>query len=132
MKEPTKTELQFNAGSAAYKAGDLAQAATAFQNSLHTEQVPVQQGAYYNLGNTQFRLGQKTEKSNPKETIETWEKAVSSYDAALQIEPGRPAGEAQSRSGETQDRAIEEAGGSEETAAAAATGSEERFQGSEE
>ena len=87
-KEPTKTELQFNAGSAAYKAGDLAQAATAFQNSLHTEQVPVQQGAYYNLGNTQFRLGQKTEKSNPKETIETWEKAVSSYDAALQIEPG--------------------------------------------
>ena len=87
VKEPTKAELQFNAGSAAYKAGDLAQAATAFQNSLHTEQVPMQQGAYYNLGNTQFRLGQKTEKSNPKETIETWEKAVSSYDAALQIEP---------------------------------------------
>ena len=48
----------------------------------------MQQGAYYNLGNTQFRLGQKTEKSNPKETIGTWEKAVSSYDAALQIEPG--------------------------------------------
>jgi Ca-activated chloride channel homolog len=86
-KEPTKAELQFNAGSAAYKSGDLAQAATAFQNSLYTDQVPVQQGAYYNLGNTQFRLGQKTEKSNPKETIETWEKAVSSYDAALQIEP---------------------------------------------
>jgi Ca-activated chloride channel homolog len=87
VKEPTKAELQFNAGSAAYKSGDLAQAATAFQNSLHTDQVPVQQGAYYNLGNTQFRLGQKTEKSNPQETIETWEKAVSSYDAALQIEP---------------------------------------------
>jgi Ca-activated chloride channel homolog len=86
-KEPTKAELQFNAGSAAYKSGDLAQAATAFQNSLHTDHVPVQQGAYYNLGNTQFRLGQKTEKSNPKETIATWEKAVSSYDAALQIEP---------------------------------------------
>jgi len=86
-KEPAKTELQFNAGSAAYKAGDLARAATDFQNSLHTEEVPVQQGAYYNLGNTQFRLGQKTEKSNPKETIATWEEAVRSYDAALQIEP---------------------------------------------
>jgi Ca-activated chloride channel homolog len=86
-KEPTKAELQFNAGSAAYKSGDLTQAVTAFQNSLHTDQVPVQQGAYYNLGNTQFRLGQKTEKSDPKETIEIWEKAVSSYDAALQIEP---------------------------------------------
>ena len=87
-KEPAKTELQFNAGSAAYKAGDLARAAAAFQNSLHTEEVPVQQDAYYNLGNTQFRLGQKTEKSNPKETIHTWEQAVRSYDAALQIKQG--------------------------------------------
>ena len=87
-KEPAKTVLQFNAGSAAYKAGNLARAATDFQNSLHTEEVPVQQGAFYNLGNTQFRLGQKTEKSNPKETIETWGEAVRSYDAALQIEPG--------------------------------------------
>jgi Ca-activated chloride channel homolog len=87
-KEPAKTELQFNAGSAAYKAGDLAQAATAFQNSLHTEDVPAQQGSYYNLGNTQFRLGQKSEKSNPKETIATWEQAVRSYEAALQIETG--------------------------------------------
>ena len=86
-KEPAKTELQFNAGSAAYKAGDLARAASAFRNSLHTEDVSVQQGAYYNLGNAQFRLGQKTEKSNPKETIENWEQVVRSYDAALQIEP---------------------------------------------
>ena len=87
-KEPAKTELQFNAGSAAYKAGDLAQAATDFQNSLRTEAVPLQQSAYYNLGNTQFRLGQKSEKSNPKETIGIWGQAVRSYDAALQIEPG--------------------------------------------
>ena len=40
------------------------------------------------LGNTQFRLGQKSEKSNPKETIGIWGQAVRSYDAALQIEPG--------------------------------------------
>ena len=130
-KEPAKTELQFNAGSAAYKAGDLARAATAFQNSLHTEEVPIQQGAYFNLGNTQFRLGQKTEKSNPKETIETWDQAVRSYDAALQIEPGDESGETQSRSGEAQDRATEKAGRTKETATATA-GSEERFERSEE
>jgi Ca-activated chloride channel family protein len=84
-KEPAKAELQFNTGSAAYKAGDYAKATNAFQNSLKTEQVPVQQSAYYNLGNTQYRLGEKTEKENPQETITTWEKAVKSYDAALQI-----------------------------------------------
>jgi Ca-activated chloride channel family protein len=87
VKEPAKTELQFNAGSAAYKAGDFTRAANAFQNSLHTEEVPLQQSAYYNLGNTQFRLGQKTEQSDPKQTIETWGQAVKSYETALQIDP---------------------------------------------
>ena len=76
-------------------------------------------------GNTQFRLGQKTEKSNPKETIETWQKAVRSYDAALQIEPGDLQAKHNRDLVKQKDRAIEEAGGSEETAA---TGSEERSQ----
>jgi len=89
-KQPAKAELQFNTGSAAYKAGDYAKAATGFQQSLKTEQVPVQQGAYYNLGNTQYRLGQKTEKTNPGETIKTWQEAVKSYDAALQITANDP------------------------------------------
>jgi len=84
-KEPAKAELQFNTGSAAYKAGDYAKAAGAFRNSLKTEQVPLQQGAYYNLANTQYRLGEKTAPENPQETIKTWEEAVKSYEAALQI-----------------------------------------------
>jgi Ca-activated chloride channel homolog len=83
--QPRQPELQFNAGSAAYKAGDFAQAATGFQHSIETGDVPVQQDAYYNLGNTQYRLGQKTEKEDPQGTIKTWEEAVKSYDAALQI-----------------------------------------------
>jgi Ca-activated chloride channel family protein len=84
-KKPSKAELQFNAGDAAYKTGDYAQAAFGFEKSLKTGQVPVQQSAYYNLGNTKYRLGQKTDKENPQETIKTWEEAVESYDTALQI-----------------------------------------------
>jgi Ca-activated chloride channel homolog len=84
-KEPSKAELKFNAGDAAYKTGDYAQAASGFEKSLKTGQVPMQQNAYYNLGNTKYRLGQKTEKENPQETIKTWEEAVKSYDTALQI-----------------------------------------------
>ena len=87
-KEPAKAELQFNSGSAAYKAGDYGQAASGFEKSLKTEQVPLQQEAYYNLGNTKYRLGQKTEKEDPQETIKTWDQAVKSYDAALQIKAG--------------------------------------------
>src|ERR1700730_8230248 len=84
-KEPTKSELQFNAGDAAYKAGDYTQAVSGFEKSLTTGQVPMQQSAYYNLGNTKYRLGQKTEKENPQKTIKTWDEAVKSYDTALQI-----------------------------------------------
>src|SRR4029077_1276831 len=91
-KEPAKAELQFNTGSAAYKAGDYAKATNAFQNSLKTEQVPVQQSTYYNLGNTQYRLGEKTEKENPQETIKTWQEAVKSYDTALQIKSNQADG----------------------------------------
>ena len=89
-KEPAKAELQFNTGSAAYKAGDYAQAASGFEKSLKTEQVPLQQEAYYNLGNTKYRLGQKTEKENPQDTLKTWEEAVKSYDAALQLKASDP------------------------------------------
>ncbi len=84
-KKPGQAELQFNTGSAAYKAGDYAQAASGFEKTLKTEQVPLQQSAYYNLGNTKYRLGEKTAKELPQETIKTWEEAVKSYDAALQI-----------------------------------------------
>jgi len=84
-KEPAKAEFQLNTGSAAYKEGDYAQAASGFEKSLKTEHVPLQQQAYYNLGNAKYRLGQKTEKENPQDTIKTWEEAVKSYDAALQI-----------------------------------------------
>ena len=86
-KEPKVPKLEFNLGSAAYKSGNYAEAATAFQNTLHTSDVPVQQNAYYNLGNTQYRVGQATEKANPQATIKAWEQAVQSYDAALQIKP---------------------------------------------
>jgi Ca-activated chloride channel homolog len=89
-KEPSKAELQFNAGDAAYKKGDYGQAASGFEKSLKTGQVPIQQNAYYNLGNTKYRLGQKTEKENPQETIKTWEESVKSYDTALQIKADDP------------------------------------------
>ena len=62
-KAPGTTELEFNIGSAAYKAAMFDKAAEAFQKSLKTDQVKLQQATYYNLGNTQYRQGEKTEKS---------------------------------------------------------------------
>ena len=91
QKNPDKTVLQFDAGTAAYKAGQYPQAADAFQKALGSQQsadpaqLAAQQDAYYNLGNTLYRAGQKTEKAKVDDTIKTWEQSIKSYEAALQL-----------------------------------------------
>lgn len=86
-KNPDKPVLQFNHGAAAYKSGGFDQAAKSFARAMKTGDLTLQQDNYYNLGNTQYRLGQKTEKANAQETIKTWEQSVQSYEAALQLKP---------------------------------------------
>ena len=86
-KNPDAPVLQFNLGAAAYKAGEYEKAAPAFQKTLQTDELEVQQLAYYNLGNTQFRLGQQTVQEKPEETIKTWQEALQSYEAALKLNP---------------------------------------------
>jgi Ca-activated chloride channel family protein len=91
QKQPDKTVLQFDAGTAAYKAGQYPDALQDFQKSLGTKQsadpaaIAAQQDAYYNLGNTLYRTGQQTEQADQQKTIQAWQQAVKSYDAALQI-----------------------------------------------
>jgi Ca-activated chloride channel family protein len=81
----------YNAGTAMYKAGQFPQAAQAFQQSItrgpssDLKRLADQEDAYYNLGNTLYRNGQKTEQSAPQETIKTWTEAVKAYDTALQL-----------------------------------------------
>jgi len=45
----------------------------------------VQEDAYYNLGNALYRTGQKTEQTDPQETLQKWTQAVKAYETALQL-----------------------------------------------
>jgi Ca-activated chloride channel family protein len=91
-KNPAQSILQFDTGTAAYRAGEFSQAAEAFQASVDAEKsgtakrLADQEDAYYNLGNTLYREGQKTERGDTAETIKTWTQAVKVYDAALQLQ----------------------------------------------
>ncbi len=91
QRNPKQPDLVFNAGTAAYKAGQFPQAAEAFQQSLgekpsaDPKRLAAQEDAYYDLGNTLYRTGQKTQSASPQQTIQTWEQAVKTYDAALQL-----------------------------------------------
>ena len=89
--DPKQPLLAFDAGAAAYKAGQFPQAAEAFQASVNAatsgdaHRLADQEDGYYNLGNTLYREGQKTEQADPQSTIDTWTRAMKTYDAALQL-----------------------------------------------
>jgi len=89
--DPKRPVLEYNAGTAAYRAGQYPQAAQSFQQSIShapssdLKRLAVQEDAYYNLGNTLYRAGQKTEQSAPQETLQKWNDAVKAYDTALQL-----------------------------------------------
>jgi len=89
--DPKGSVVEYNTGTAAYRAGQFPQAAQSFQQSItHSpssdpKRLAVQEDAYYNLGNTLYRSGQKTEQSSPQETLQKWNDAVKAYDTALQM-----------------------------------------------
>jgi Ca-activated chloride channel family protein len=85
--DPNQSHLQFNLGAAAYKAGDFAAATTAFNSALKTREIPLQQSAYYNLGNALFRQGEKVVTTDPQSTIATWQQSLGAFDTALQLKP---------------------------------------------
>jgi len=81
----------YNAGTAAYRAGKFPQASQAFQHSINASpgsdarRLADQQDAYYNLGNALYRAGQQLEKTAPQEAIARWTDAVKAYETALQL-----------------------------------------------
>jgi Ca-activated chloride channel family protein len=91
IRDSRSPVVDYNAGTAAYRAGQFPQAAQSFQQSItHSpsddpKRLAVQEDAYYNLGNTLYRAGQKTEQSSAQETLQKWNEAVKAYDTALQM-----------------------------------------------
>ena len=80
--------LVFNAGAAAYRGTNYDAAAKAFTFVALSPDLKLQQQAYYNLGNTQYRLGElKFEPSAEglDAMTETWQQAVKSYEHATAL-----------------------------------------------
>mgnify|MGYP003574982396 CR=1 FL=1 len=82
-RAPDDPRLQYNAGAAAYQAGQYDQAMKSFQAAAGSRDLDLQQQSFYNMGNAEFRLGQGA--ANPQERIALWEKAVQHYEAALNL-----------------------------------------------
>ena len=83
--KPDDPRLQFNTGAAAFQNKDYEEALAHLNSALITQEVPLQQRAYYNIGNTQFRLGEDAQEPQKKQGL--WEQSIKSYDSALRLDP---------------------------------------------
>ena len=83
--QPDRHDLEFDLGDASYKAGKYTEAEEAFRKSLETPNLDLQENAYFNLGNAQFKHGEAIEKVDSQKTVELWEKALVSYGSALKL-----------------------------------------------
>lgn len=86
-RDESDARLDFNVGASAYKAGKFDEAAAAFARALRSR-VPEQQAmAFYNLGNSQYRLGQQTLERDREGTRKSWQQALDAYEQALRLRP---------------------------------------------
>ncbi len=76
--------LRFNAGAAAYKNNDLTNATAWFESAAGAPDLKLQQQAYYNLGNTRYRLGETTQ--DPQARMKEWEQSLQHYGSALKLD----------------------------------------------
>ena len=86
--KPNDPRLNFNAGDAAFKWEMYEPALKHFNSALATEDLQLQQRAFYNLGNTHYRLGEQ--EKDPSKTKSNWEDAITSYESALKLNPNDP------------------------------------------
>jgi len=82
---PGNPKLHYNAGTAAYQSGKHNEAAKHFRSSLRTSDLNLQHRAFYNLGNSHYRLGAQMQR--PEDQIPAWEEAAGHFEAASELNP---------------------------------------------
>jgi Ca-activated chloride channel family protein len=85
QETPNDARLHFNYGTTAYKNNMFEDAVKSFTEALKSDDLSLQEEAYYNRGNALFQRGNESLRTDPQHTIETWEEAVASFDGALQL-----------------------------------------------
>lgn len=87
-KKPDDPRLNYNAGTAAYRAGQFDKAAKNFEAALLSPDIKLQQSAYYNHGNSLFRQGENAPEPEAKDGL--WKRSIEDYERALKLSPQDP------------------------------------------
>lgn len=84
MAKPNDARIRFNAGTAAFQNGKLSAALQHLTAALTNSDVKLQQRAYYNLGNTRYRMGEETKQLEGRKKL--WEEAAKNYQSAAALQ----------------------------------------------
>ncbi len=83
---PNDPKLHYNYGTTAYKNNLFEDAAESFTEALKSDDLSLQELAYYNRGNALFQQGKESLTTDKQHTIELWQQAADSFDGALQLD----------------------------------------------
>jgi len=86
-KDPHNSLILFNSGTTAYKNNLYDDAVEAFNRALESDDLDLQAKSYFNRGNALFRIGEAALQAQPDQTINSWERAVASYESTLELNP---------------------------------------------
>ncbi len=84
-ESPHDAMLHYNYGTAAYKNNLFEDAAQSFSEALKSDDLALQERAYYNRGNAQFQLGNESLQTDKQHAMELMQEAADSFDGALQL-----------------------------------------------
>ena len=82
----TTPEVLFDAGAAAYKAGDYKKAAGYFSEAMTANSPKIRDAATYNLANSLVRTGEAAQENDAK--LSDWKNALQHYETVLKATPG--------------------------------------------
>ncbi|HQU09297.1 MAG TPA: hypothetical protein PLV25_04985, partial [Opitutales bacterium] len=86
-KHPEDLRYAYNFGTRAYELGDYALATPPLEAATASTDIPLQQKAFYNLGNTLYREGQQLRPENPNKTLEIWKGSLTNFKSACELDP---------------------------------------------
>lgn len=85
-KEPATDIGFYNNGVKNYKDSGFDEAIESFTKALTTENSKLEGYAYYNIGNSKYRLGQKRQSADPASAVKFYDEALEYYRKALQVD----------------------------------------------
>ena len=85
-EKPEDSRLYYNLGASLFRTSEYNEANAALKKSLATDDLKLQQNAFYNLGNTHYRMGEELLETNPEETIKLWNRGLKNYENAINLD----------------------------------------------